>query len=163
MPKGFVSLVILLGCMLLCSCAPTRGIYRGATAPAETILRLDGEREVQDRWEDLYVKAEVMAACRSGIMQLSGDLALGDSARLNYNRVDDLVLKVFLLNSQDKVVEYAEVGRILSGSIEQSRSFSVSLNCGEDVTAISFGYEGTLIDEEGASHMIWKLPTRSAE
>ncbi|MCK5913496.1 MAG: hypothetical protein KAG12_06425, partial [Desulfuromusa sp.] len=67
----------------------------------------------------------------------------------------------FLLDENRIVVDYLEVVRTLSSNLEEKVSFSYNINLAEGVTALTFGYEGLFVDDDGMLFRVWELPKRN--
>jgi len=154
--------VFLLGLILL-GCQATTTYYQGAQADEEGVVNLPmGEVENQ-HWQDLYVTVDYSFNRQAERFDIDGTLSFSNNPKVNYTRVPDLKLKLFFLDKDMRVVDYLDIARTLSTSLDDKTTFSRTLQIKEGVVSFTFGYEGVFIDadpESPSSNQVWKLPKR---
>lgn len=151
--------VFLFGCQPL----PTT-YYRGASAvDMDVVSLLTGQHEKQ-RWQDLYITVDYTLEQTGEVVDIEGVLTLSQHPRGMYTHVPDLKLKLFFLDKDLRVINYLDVARTLSASLEDETRFKKTLQVDSQAVAFTFGYEGRLYDsdpERPSSDIIWKLPKRN--
>ena len=155
--KLWIVLLLLL-LPVFSGCQTTTTHYLGAQADREGIVNLSVDKAENQRWVDLYATVDYSFVRRGNQLDLEGVFSFSFSPKINYERVRDFKLKLFLLDENRIVVDYLEVVRTLSNNLEEQVSFSYNSNMAENVTALTFGYEGAFSDEIGSRFTVWKLP-----
>ncbi|MFK5927244.1 MAG: hypothetical protein QM483_11485 [Desulfuromusa sp.] len=158
--KLWILLLFLLA-PLFFGCQATTTYYQGAKADSQGVVRLAVDQVENQRWQDLYVTVDYSYDRQGDQFNIDGLFSFSFSPKINFERVRDLKLKLFLLDKDMFVVDYLEIARTLSTSLEDQISFSYKLDLAENVVAFTFGYEGSFIDDEGSGFTIWKLPKRN--
>jgi len=149
--------LLLLVTLLMVGCQPATTRYLGALADQKEAVTL-AQGEVKDQqWDDLYTSVNYSYQRAGDHLELQGTLSFSFSSQTNYKRVRDLKLKIFFLDKNLQVIEYYDIARTLSPDIEQHLKFLKTFKLQSGVTAFTFGYEGTLVDE-AQSHPIWNFP-----
>ncbi len=153
--------LVLLIVAALTGCATTTTHYLGAQADQKGVARLAQESASQQVWKDLYVRVDYSYQRSGTSFKVDGILSFTDSSIINYERVRDLKLKLFFLDSDLRVVKYLDVCRTLGTNIEDKWEFHDVVDIPAAVTALTFGYDGLLTNDEPGSHQIWNLPKRN--
>jgi hypothetical protein len=143
-----------------CQTTTSTTLYRGAKADPKGAITLSAEQPLQ-HWQDTYVTIDYSYTRQGNQFNIDGTFAFSDGAKINYQFIRRLKLKLFLLDKEMRVVEYREVLRVLGYSLEDQDEFSAEFTLPENVVAFTFGYEGVLRDDEGFSNTIWNLPKRN--
>ena len=143
-----------------CQAAVSTTFYQGAKVAAKDVISLSSPQAQQQRWQDLYVAVDYSFTHQNNQFKIDGVFSFSDSAKINYQTVSRLKLKLFLLNKDMQVVDYRDVLQVLGYSLESPDKFKGSFVLTDDVVAFTFGYDGVLRDDEGLRHPIWKLPKR---
>ena len=154
-------ILFLLFLPVFFGCQATTTYYQGAKADSKGVVRLAVGQAENQRWQDLYVTVDYSFDRQGDQFNIDGLFSFSISPKINFELVRDLKLKVFLLDKDMLVVDYLEVARTLSKSLEDQISFSYELDLAENVVAFTFGYEGSLIDDEWNGFTVWKLPKRN--
>ena len=139
-------------------CQTTTTHYLGTQADREGVVSLSVDKAENQRWEDLYATVDYSFVQQGNQLDFEGIFSFSFSPQINYERVRDFKLKLFLLDENRIVVDYLEVVRTLSSNLEEKISFSYKTDLAENVTALTFGYEGIFSDEMGSRFTVWKLP-----
>jgi len=156
-------LLIFLFSLMLVGCQTTTTHYLGAKADEVDVVSLAAGQVDQQRWEDLYVTVDYSYERQGNRFDIDGALSFSDSSKINFNRVRDMKLKLFLLDKDMRVVDYLDIARTLSVSLDDETTFARTLELRETVVAFAFGYEGSFRDddpESPSSEQVWKLPKR---
>ncbi len=135
--ENWIVLTLFLIALFLggCRMGSTSGYYLGASAAEMEFSALDGQFEGDQVWEDLYLQVTYRLQREGNVLKIDGELEFSDSSRTNYDRVSDLKLNLYLLDSRQRVVSYREVARTLSYSLEEVTSFSSILPMDDSVVA----------------------------
>ena len=149
---------LFLGLILSgCQTTATTTYYLGAKADIkETITLSTGQ--VQQQWKDVYVNIDYSYTHQGNKFNIDGLFSFSESVKINYQTVGRLKLKLFLLNKNMRVVDYREILQVLGYSLEDQDKINAEFILDENIVAFTFGYQGVLRDDEGASSTIWKLP-----
>ncbi|WP_303721415.1 hypothetical protein [Malonomonas rubra] len=147
--------------LLLSGCQKTTKIYIGAKADAGSVL--SGEvLSVRDAvWQDLYVQLEYSFKRQGEKLLLEGTWGFADHPRMMFAKVKEFELKLFLLDQENRVLDYVTFSRSIGGYFHDRLAFKKELVLPKGAAASSIGYEGTLIGEKGELKSVWKLPRRS--
>lgn len=159
--KILITLLLLAGLSLAgCQPAPTTH-YLGAKANNLDIVNLGADQTGPQHWQDLYVTVDYRLDRKAGTLDIDGMLSFSDSVKANFTRVEDLKLKLFLLDKDLSVVNYLQLARSLSYSPEGETHFSKTVKLDKNVVAFAFGYEGSFSENDPTGSTVrpvWKLP-----
>ena len=161
MKNNLLILSVFLLTLLLSGCQSTTTYYLGAQVAQKGVVSLAANHTEEQRWEDLYATVDYSFDRRGNQLDFEGIFSFSFSPQINYERVRDFKLKLFLLDENRIVVDYLEVVRTLSSNLEEKVSFSYNINLAEGVTALTFGYEGLFVDDDGMLFRVWELPKRN--
>ncbi len=163
MEKRLWLLLVFLFSLMLVGCQTTTTHYLGAKADEADVVSLAAGQVEQQRWQDLYITVDYSYDRQGNRLDIDGALSFSDSTKINFSRVRDLKLKLFLLDKDMRVVDYLNIARTLSVSLDDETIFAKKLELKETVVALTFGYEGSFRDddpESPSSEQVWKLPKR---
>ncbi|MFO7766315.1 MAG: hypothetical protein R6V33_07780 [Pelovirga sp.] len=150
----FLSLFLLI----LTGCRTTTGHYMGALADVEGTKKLAINALQSQRWQDLYLQVDSLLERQGDEFYVTGHYSFAQHPQMMYTRAAHFTLTLFLLDDHDRVVGYRTASSFGMLRTSDRMSFSVSLPIVADVSAYTFGYEVTFIDEDGAAHVQWHLP-----
>ena len=145
-----------------CQTTTTTTYYLGAKADVKEAITLSSGQVQHQQWKDPYVAIDYSYTYQKNQLNIDGLFSFSDGAKINYQTVRQLKLKLFLLNKNMRVVDYREILRVLGYSLEDQDKINAEFVLNDDVVAFTFGYEGLLRDDEGLSSTIWKLPKRNS-
>ena len=162
MSKSLANLLLLSFTLILIlsGCQTTATNYLGAQVERKGVVRLDSLQVDKQRWEDLYATVDYSFARQDNQLHIDGTFFFSFSPTINYTRVHDFELKLFLLDKDLLVVDYLDVATVLRGHLEVRVPFSYDLKLIDEVKAFTFGYYGWFYDEDGSGFRVWKLPKR---
>jgi hypothetical protein len=156
--------LLLVFSFLALGCQPvSTNYFLGATANKMDIIPLAENLEKQQVWQDLYLHVDYLLQRDGERLEVAGSMTFSDSSKVNYTRVADMKLKFFLLDQDLLVIDYIDLARTLSYSLEDETFFNQSLALDQRVVALAFGYDGYLVDSETTFPLrtpVWKLPAR---
>ena len=163
MQRKLTIISILFFSLILSGCqtTTTTTYYLGAKADVKEAITLSAGQVQQQQWKDPYVAIDYSYTYQGNQLNIDGLFSFSDSAKINYQTVRRLKLRIFLLNKDLRVVDYREVLQVLGYSLEDQDKINAEFILNDDVVAFTFGYEGLLRDDEGLSTTIWKLPKRN--
>jgi hypothetical protein len=159
----FIILVLCVG-LIFFGCQTTTTYYQGAKADKEGVVSLSAGQVGKQRWQDLYVTVDYSFNRQGEQFDIDGALSFSNSPKGNYTRVPDFKLKLFFLDKDMRVVDYLDIARTLSSSLDDKTTFARTLQIQEGVVSFTFGYEGSFIDadpESPSTDQVWKLPKRN--
>ncbi len=160
--KLWIIVAFLFG-LTLFGCQTTTTYYQGAKADEEGVVNLPLGKVEGQRWQDLYIAVDYSFDRQGNQLDIDGALSFSDSSKINYTRVPDLKLKLFLLDRDLRVIDYLDIARTLSTSLDARTTFSNRVPLKDGVVSFTFGYEGSFVDsdpESPSSNHVWKLPKR---
>ena len=149
----FCSLLVLF----LSGCQATTGHYLGALADEEAVTAIIPVLDTPQRWEEFYVTVDSQLTRQEDRYQMAGWLSFSLHSRMMYVRVADVELTLFLLDANNRVVEYRRATHFKGLSPEDRIPFTVTLPMVDQAVAYTFGYQITLIDEGDLSTR-WYFP-----
>ncbi|MCK5914093.1 MAG: hypothetical protein KAG12_09455 [Desulfuromusa sp.] len=142
-------------------CQTTTTHYLGTQADREGVVSLSVNKAENQHWEDFYATVDYSFVQQGNQLDFEGIFSFSFSPQINYERVRDFKLKLFLLDENRIVVDYLEVVRTLSDNLENQVSFNYDFDLAENVTVLTFGYEGLFVDDVGMPFRVWELPKRN--
>lgn len=148
----------LLFFLFLSGCQSTTGHYLGALADEEAVTAITPVVDAQQHWEELYVTVDSRLMREEDQYRMTGWLSFSQHSRMMYTRVADVELTLFLLDTDDLVVDYRKATHFKGLSTEDRIPFTVTLPLADQAVAYTFGYQITLIDDEGVSTTNWFYP-----
>jgi hypothetical protein len=153
---------LFLGLMLSgCQTTATTTYYLGAKADSKEAIYLSSGQEQQQRWQDIYVAIDYSYTRQGNQFNITGIFSFSDSAKINYQSVRRLKVKLFLLDKNMRVVDYREILQVLGYSLEDQDKINAKFVLDKNIVAFTFGYDGVLRGDEGFSNTIWKFPKRN--
>jgi len=156
-----ISILFFSSILSGCQTTTTTTYYLGAKADVKEAITLSAGQVQHQQWKDPYVAIDYSYTYQNNQLNIDGIFSFSDGAKINYQTVRQLKLKLFLLNKNMRVVDYPEILRVLGYSLEDQDKINAEFVLNDDVVAFTFGYEGLLRDDEGLSTTIWKLPKRN--
>jgi len=165
MKRILLMILALFAGLALFGCQTTTTYYQGAKADEEGVISLAEAQKGPQKWQDLYVTVDYNLHQSGDNLNIDGALSFSDSPRINYSRVRDMKLKLFFLDQNMRVVNYYNIARTLSYNLDDQTEFSKTMKITSSVVAMTFGYEGSFVDNEpdGSGQMVWKLPKRASK
>ncbi len=158
---------LLTGCLLslyvflLVGCQTTTGHYLGAEAESGPVVPF-AQADKTQTWQDLYLVIDSHFEQQQQGGRLTGVMRYADHVQMMYVRAGRLTLRVFLLDTDNRVVAYQTVSGLFPGStVHTSHPFAVSFADIKGAVAYTFGYEATFIDDEGMAFQVWNQPRTS--
>lgn len=144
--------------LLLSACQATTGYYRTALAKPETVVPLSTETTEMQQWQDLYVDIKYTIRNAGGQQLIEGSWEFAGYPQTMMVRVRDFKLKFFLLDQQNRVLDYFDLAWVTGSQLKRTMEFRQAFSAPEGTVAASFGYEGSFIDEDGGGEWAEKLP-----
>jgi len=154
-------LIVLISILILSGCQTTAGYYKGAKADEDTIIALAGAGEEMQNWKDLHADIDYLVTRQGDQLKIEGTLGFAGYPLQMMASVKDFKLKLFLLDQDGRVLDYFDLQRTVSRSLDNKTPFSKSFITPAGTVAMSFGYEGEFVGDYHASELVWKLPKRS--
>lgn len=156
--RTFPFCLLLLFPLLLSGCQATTGHYLGALAEDDGITEIIPVLDIQQQWEEFYVTVDSRLTRGQDQYRMTGWLSFSQHSRMMYVRVADVELTLFLLDADNLVVDYRKATHFKGLSTEDRIPFTVTLPLVDHAVAYTFGYQITLIDDEGLSSSNWYFP-----
>ena len=153
--------LFLLSSFALAGCQTTTGYYKGAKADQETIISVADKANGVRHWKDLYVDIDYSFKQQGNQLLVDGILAFSGYPKQMMASVKDFKLKLFLLDQDGRVLDYYDLKRTVSSSLDQKTAFGKSVQMPAGTVAMSFGYEGEFVGDYHASEVVSELPKRS--
>jgi len=148
----------ILSSLFLGACQATTGYYLGALADEDAIAEITPVLDIQQQWEEFYVTVDSNLMRLEDQYQMTGWLSFSLHSRMMYVRVADVELTLFLLDADNRVIDYRKATHFKGLRLEDRIPFTVTLPLVDDAVAYTFGYQITLIDDEGLSSTNWYFP-----
>lgn len=152
-----VAIFLLLGM----GCQTTAKMYKGAKADPGDVLSDELSSDGATVWKDLYISLEATFKQQGDQLSLDGFWGFAAHPQLMFVRAKNFELKLYLLDRENRVLDYFTLSRSLAGDLDDQIKFSKEFTLPEGAVAASIGYEGRLIGERGEHDWVWKLPKRS--
>ena len=158
--RSTLKLVVIWSLFLLSlsGCQATTGHYLGALADEEAVTVIGPVLDTQQHWEELYVAVDSHLVRLENQYQMTGWLSFSLHSQIMYTRVADVELTLFLLDSDNLVVDYRKATHFKGLSPEDRIPFTVTLPLVDRAVSYTFGYRIRLINEEGDSSTNWFYP-----
>ncbi len=153
--------LVLIALFALPGCQTTTGYYKGALAEPDTVITLQEAGSVKQHWQDIYVSIDSHFQLRDGELAVEGVFDFSQHPKLMTSRVYDFKLKLFLLDDQNRVLDYFDIYRALGGELNRQDRFSGVFPAPASTVAVSFGYEGFFVDHGESGETAIRLPRRS--
>lgn len=153
-----LSLLLILP-LVLSGCQAGSGTYLGTTAPPELRLSLANVNSGVQHWQDLYLDISYRLQRQdSGQLAIEGDFGFANYPQINLARAKQVTLKLFMLNDQNQVIDYFDLSTVIGVDLEGRHGFQNLIPANPKMASLAFGYDGTLLDENMGSKLIWKFP-----
>lgn len=162
--RSLITLVIIVVCFMLFGCqSGTTGYYKGATAAEMGTIDITKNLEGEQVWRDLYITVTYQLQRTEDQLNIKGRIGFSDSSKINYTRVSDMKLKLFLLDQDLLVVDSMDIARVLSYHLDDETDFNRTVKLESHVVALTFGYDGYLVDNDPefpSVNPVWKIPKK---
>ena len=152
---------ILLGLICLLSlgasgCVETSMMYRGNIVPPVHVVALQENGPNVGRWETFDIIIDYEYVHDGDLMEISGQLRLGQHYQAIYDQLRYLDVYLFFVNEQSRVLETVLFTRNMNSDPEETFSISRRYNVPAGTAGISFGYSGT-VRELGSHARFYQL------
>lgn len=149
---------LLFFVVMLTGCQTSTGHYLGALADEDRVTDITPVLDAQQQWEGFYLTVDSQLRRQAGNYQMSGRLSFSEHARMMYVRVADVDLTLFLLNADNRVVDYRRATHFIGLRPDDRVPFTVTVPVSDQAVAYTFGYRVTFTDDEGGTSVNWHLP-----
>ena len=163
MKNSLLFLLFFFLSVVFFGCQTSTTHYLGARVDDGESFSLPITQVEDQQWQDIYVTVDYKMNRSGEHLDIEGILSFSHSSKVNYTRVRDLKLKLFLLDRDKRVVSYQDIARTLSQNLDDKTAFTKTLQLHEDIVSFAFGYEGSFMDDEPripSTDRVWKLPKR---
>lgn len=150
--------LLLFFALLISGCQTTTGHYLGALADESAVTEITPVLDTQQQWEEFYLMVDSQLTRQADHYQMSGSLSFSLHAQMMYVRVADVELTLFLLDADNRVVDYRRATHFKGLRLGDRIPFTVTLPLADRAVSYTFGYQITLVDDEGASSTNWYFP-----
>ncbi len=158
---GRNTLLVLLVVFLSACQAPLTHYMQARVDAGQAYVLADNV--VNGVWQDMYLTVNYQVDNSADKVSVHGTFSYADHPRAMYNLVQDMKLKFFLLDAQQRVVAYQEVGRALGKGLDEVSNFAATFTKPVTATGFAFGYEGGFIDEDKNLYSVYELPKTAAK
>ncbi|NCO52791.1 MAG: hypothetical protein GW875_11935 [Deltaproteobacteria bacterium] len=154
-------LFVLILLLVITGCTETKTYYLGARENPQRITPIHTLPTGTLQWKDLYIKVNYQLSQETDMLKITGKLTFADYPKINLARFKQMVLSLYLLDDQGRVVNYAELIKPLGNSFDEEFPFEKKLTLHPETSALSFGYDIRAYDETGTGSFYWQQPLRN--
>lgn len=155
-----VSFICLLA-ICLPGCVETAMKYRGnQIAPVHVVALLDGQ-QAAGTWQTFDLVIEYTSLKNGDALELSGQVELGQSYQITYDRLKFLDLYVFFMDKDSRVLETVYMPAILTNTTDDRGTFTRSFKVPAGTVGVSFGYDGKVGGWDGHTRF-YQLPLKKS-
>lgn len=162
---GFTSVCLLT---TLVACGSIFRSYKGLTVPAENLIALQNEGPHEGSWQTEDVSINYQYTKDVDNFKISGLIDFDESLKANYNRLDDFMLRIYFVNSENKIIGNLPVSPFTFFDRIEETSFKRNVVLPPDTHAMVFSYSGSVSEGGsakgrqgeggGGGWNFWKLP-----
>ena len=144
-----VLLIVSCALVLLVSgCLQPQALYIGNKVTAEKVV-LNKEASQVGTWETFDLKIAYNFSVKGDLLEISWEAELGDHQKMVYDHVRSLDIYLFFVDHDSRVLLTQPLDRSFRGSTEQTQSFTRSYQIPGGTKALSFGYSGQVMEQDG--------------
>lgn len=155
--------VVGLLCLLLvgsgCAATPTAALFQGNPVDSQQVVAMQTGGPHGGTFENFDIRIEYRHTLDGAVFELAGGATLGAHYQMMYDRIRDLRIYLFFVDSDARVLETASLVWAAVGSTSQPLGFSRFLKVPEGAAGFAFGYDGKVSEWEG-SVSFYLLPLR---
>jgi len=133
--------------LLTAGCAGVSNSLVGNKVSSGPVVKVEQGGPDVGTWQTFNVVTDYNYSLTGDSFEISGAAVLGQSNQMMYERIIDLRVFLFLLDSDYRVLQGFPVARSLTGEIDEKLTFKLTLKAPPGMTAFSFGYDGHLSDD----------------
>ena len=134
-------LFVLILLLVITGCTETKTYYLGARENPQRITPIHTLPTGTLQWKDLYIKVNYQLSQETDMLKITGKLTFADYPKISLARFKQMVLSLYLLDDQGRVVNYAELIKPLGNSFDEEFPFEKKLTLHPETSALSFGYD----------------------
>ena len=134
--------------LLVSGCIQTQALYIGNKVTAEKFA-IGKNAPLGGTWETFDLKIAYDFVVKGQDLDISGQIELGDHQKMVYDHVRSLDIYLFFVDHDSRVLLTQPLDRSFRGSTEQTQSFTRSYKIPDGTKALSFGYSGQVMEQDG--------------
>lgn len=133
---------ILLFSITGCQTQSISSYYHGLQTNSTESLPLPGKERQPGKWKTYDLLLDYQYQADGNSLKITGDTTLSDAYQINMSYLRRLNLFLFFLDKDSRVLETAQLLKMVSGDLGTKFSFKKTLEIPPSTKAISFGYDG---------------------
>jgi len=151
----FLGMISLL--TLAYGCVSMSTHYVGNTVTSAPVVALHSSGPQAGSWQTADMKIDYQYKQAGEVFEITGLAALDQHYATTYSKLSDLIVYLFFLDADSRVLETSMIGRSLSGQINQTLKFNKVFKVPAETARISFGYDGR-VEAEDVKSSFYLLP-----
>jgi hypothetical protein len=130
-------------------CVETAMMYHGNEVSNVQVVTLQEGTKNAGTWETFDLVINYTYLKNKEVLELSGDVELGQSYQIAYDRLRYLDLFLFFTDEDSRVLETVAFRGFLTNTTDDQRKFTRSYNVPAGTVGFSFGYNGAVGGRDG--------------
>ena len=147
--------------LLASGCVETAMMYHGNEVSHVQVVTLQEGVQNAGTWETFDVVIDYTYLKNEEVLELSGDVELGQSYQMIYDVLRYLDLYLFFTDEDSRVLETVAFRGFLTYTTDDQRKFTRSCKVPAGTVGISFGYDGVVGGRDGHTRF-YQLPLNNS-
>ncbi len=143
--RGYLCLLFFL----VSGCVETVSMYHGNKVSNVQVVTLQEGVQNAGTWETFDVVVDYSYLKEGEVLELTGNVELGQSYQMTYDRLRYLDLFLFFTDEGSRVLETVAFRGFLTNTTDDQRKFTRSYNVPAGTVGFSFGYNGAVGGRDG--------------
>ncbi len=142
-------------------CVETSMMYHGNEVTHVQVVTLQENTQNSGTWETFDLVINYTYLKNKEVLELTGDVELGQSYQMTYDRLRYLNFFLFFTDEDLRVLETVAFRGFLTNTTDDKRKFSRSYKVPVGTVGISFGYDGAVGGRDGHTRF-YQLPLNNS-
>lgn len=155
-----VSFICLLA-ICLSGCVETAMKYHGRQVAPVHVVPLHEGQQAAGTWQTFDVVIDYTFLKNGEVLEMSGQVELGQSYQTTYDGLKFLDLYVFFMDKDSRVLETVYMPAFLTNTTDDKGTFTRSYNVPDGTVGVSFGYDGKVGGWDGHTRF-YQLPLQKS-
>lgn len=136
-------MLICLLSILFVGCVETATMFHGnKPSSSMNVVTLQQGATQAGTWQTYQVVVDYKYNQSAETFEVSGQAALSASYQANYNSLRELIIYLFFLDADSRVLQTIKLANSVTSSVDEVVSFSSKHTVPAGATSITFGYDG---------------------
>ena len=142
--KKYIHLSVVFTVLLAAGCHGGFGLMKIASVPPEDVISMSAGGPHEGRWQTRDLIIAYQYTKNDDLLQLSGDFQFQKRIKSNFDVLDQIIMRIHILDSQNNVLDTLGVIVISATGSDQLFYFENQYTLPAGASRMAFGYFGTV-------------------